>query len=97
MDVVPALGREENVSVSPGPASAHGRTYNTPMLIATRTPIFSFLVMERLQIIFHGRTDKVMSMAPEYAGTTRQHTARTRAPTHRSYRSRRCSMLSSQV
>lgn len=39
--------------------------YKIPMLIATRTPNFSFLFMVRAQMIFHGRTARTMSMAPE--------------------------------
>lgn len=40
--------------------------HKTPMLIASETPNFSFFVIERPQIIFHGRIASTMSMAPEY-------------------------------
>lgn len=40
-------------------------THNTPMLIATITPIFSFRFMVRVQMIFQGTTAKTISMAPE--------------------------------
>lgn len=40
-------------------------THNTPMLIATITPIFSLRFMVRVQMIFQGTTAKTISMVPE--------------------------------
>ncbi len=41
------------------------QAYKTPMLMATATPIFSFLLIWSFQINFHGRRASVMSMAAE--------------------------------
>ena len=42
-------------------------TYKTPMLMASSTPIFSFLFIVMLRMIFHGSSARVMSIAAEYA------------------------------
>jgi hypothetical protein len=39
--------------------------YNTPMLMATSAPIFSFLLIATFQTIFHGRRESRISSAPE--------------------------------
>jgi len=40
-------------------------TYKTPMLMAIITPTFSFRFMVKVQMIFHGKMARTMSMAPE--------------------------------
>jgi len=42
------------------------KTHRTPILIATATPIFSFFLICKLQINFHGNNASAISMAPEY-------------------------------
>ena len=48
-----------------GSVLGRGDAYKTPMLIATKTPHFSFRFMVSFQMIFHGMKAKMMSMAPE--------------------------------
>jgi len=44
-------------------------TYNTPMLIANRTPAFSVRSIGRFHRIFHGRIARVKSIVAENAET----------------------------
>jgi len=64
MDVTPALSRL--VQYEEGSNGSRDKTaYNTPRLIAMRTPNFSFLFIVRFQMIFHGIMARTISMAPE--------------------------------
>ena len=50
-------------------------THNTPQLMATATPIFSFSFICRFQITVQGRRARHKSIAPEYAATPREKSA----------------------
>ncbi len=67
IEVTPAL----QGSWLAGPKMANGAgdcrqwTHKTPMLMANRAPIFSFLSIATCHTIFHGSSARMMSMVPE--------------------------------
>lgn len=67
-EVAPALRRV--VSQCRDSEEAKHSSYNMPMLMAIKTPSFSFLFIIMPQMIVHGNKARMMSMAPEYAVAT---------------------------
>jgi hypothetical protein len=71
-DMIPELEHESGQTVQIINERRDGEAYNTPMLMANRAPILSFLFIVAPKIIFHGRNARTVSRMPEYtAGTHR--------------------------